>query len=516
MGSIPCRHKMLVEILLLLFTLFLGVYYWITKNFGYYKKNGLPEAPGSFPFGSEHFRLMMTRKLPAFEGIKYITQKFPNEKIFGVYNFGQRNIVINDLELAKRVLIKDADYFTDRPAVDTEGATKESDKITGLMLFNMKGEQWKKMRTLVSPVFTSGKLRLMVPHLEKCADNLDDAFRKAAETGEFMEAKEIYGKFALDAIATSGFGIESNSFKEPDSIFRKTALRMVRAEGYGSLMDIPKFLFQFVFPKLARALGISFLPSGTSDFFTKILRQTVEQRRKSGVRRNDIIDLLLDELDKEKEESKGKDNKDDFDLELALISNALVFFFGGFDTTALTLGLVIYTFIDNTAIQERARQEIFDVVGDSKKVTADHLNDLKYLENVINEALRFYPINTSLQRICTKDYRVPDTDFTIIKGTTINIEFSALGEECFFRASECNPDNFEAENHPNKFGFFGFGQGPRSCIAMRYAYIALKMALVKTLTKYKVVKCEKTVEKLQFDVAKNNFKGGIMFKTEKL
>jgi len=219
---------MILEILLLLFTIFLGVYYWITKNFGYYKKHGLPEAPGSFPFGSEHFRLMMTRKLPAFEGIKYITQKFPNEKIFGVYNFGQRNIVINDLELAKRILIKDADHFTDRPGIDMEGATKESDKIVGLMLTNLKGEHWKKMRTLVSPVFTSGKLKLMVPHLEKCADNLDDAFGKAAETGEFMEAKEIYGKFALDAIATSGFGIESNSFKEPESVFRKTALRMVR------------------------------------------------------------------------------------------------------------------------------------------------------------------------------------------------------------------------------------------------------------------------------------------------
>ena len=46
--------------------------------------------------------------------------------------------------------------------------------------------------------------------------------------------------------------------------------------------------------------------------------------------------------------------------------------------------------------------------------------------------------------------------------------------------------------------------------------MALKMALVKTLTKYKVVKCEKTVEKLQFDIAKNYFNGGIMFKIEKL
>ena len=201
---------------------------------------------------------------------------------------------------------------------------------------------------------------------------------------------------------------------------------------------------------------------------------------------------------------------------MTLISNALLFFFAGFDTTSLTLALVIFTFINNPAIQERARQEILDVVGDSKKITADHLKDLKYLENVINEALRFYAIITNLQRICTKDYRVPNTDFTIIKGTQVNIEFSALGEECFFRASKCDPDNFEAENHPNKFGFSGFGQGPRNCIGMRYAYMALKMALVKTLTKYKVVKCEKTVEKLQFDIAKNYFNGGIMFKTEKL
>ena len=136
---------MFIEIFLFLFTIFLGVYYWITRHFGYYKKNGLAEAPGSFPFGSEHMRLMMTRKIPAVEGLRYLVKMLPNEKIFGCYNFGQRNIVVNDLELAKRILIKDADHFTDRPAVDTEGATKESDKIFGLFLTNLKGEQWKKV-----------------------------------------------------------------------------------------------------------------------------------------------------------------------------------------------------------------------------------------------------------------------------------------------------------------------------------------------------------------------------------
>ena len=53
---------------------------------------------------------------------------------------------MNDMELAKRILIKDADHFIDRPAVDTEGATKEGDKIFALFLTNLKGEQWKKVR----------------------------------------------------------------------------------------------------------------------------------------------------------------------------------------------------------------------------------------------------------------------------------------------------------------------------------------------------------------------------------
>ena len=219
---------MFVEILLLIVTLCLGVYYYITKHYGYFKKNGLNEAPGSFPFGSEHMWQLMSRKISAVGCFENLITQFPDDKLFGVYQFGQRNIVVKDLELAKKILIKDADYFTDKPVMDMEGARKESDKIVGMFLTNLKGDEWKKMRTLISPVFSSGKLKLMVPLLEKCADNLENVFGSAAENGEMLEGKDLFGKYTLDAIATSGFGIESNSFSEPDSVFRKTALRMVR------------------------------------------------------------------------------------------------------------------------------------------------------------------------------------------------------------------------------------------------------------------------------------------------
>ena len=81
---------------------------------------------------------------------------------------------------------------------------------------------------MVSPVFTSGKLKLMVPHIDKCGVNIEDHLRTAAVTGEILEAKEMYGKFTLDSIATSGFGIESNSYKDPENLFRINAMKLVR------------------------------------------------------------------------------------------------------------------------------------------------------------------------------------------------------------------------------------------------------------------------------------------------
>jgi cytochrome P450 family 9 len=141
---------MLVEILLLLLTSFLGVYFYITKNYGYFKAKGLAEAPGSFPFGSEHMWKLMTRKISAISMFDEMIKQFPEDNIFGVYAFGMRDLVVKDLELAKRILIKDADHFMDRPAIDTEGATKESDKIFALFLTNLKGEQWKKVPISIS------------------------------------------------------------------------------------------------------------------------------------------------------------------------------------------------------------------------------------------------------------------------------------------------------------------------------------------------------------------------------
>ena len=55
-----------------------------------------------------------------------------------------------------------------------------------------------------------------------------EILEEAKTTGEVLDAKEMFGKFTLDSIATSGFGIESNSFKDPENIFRINAMKLTR------------------------------------------------------------------------------------------------------------------------------------------------------------------------------------------------------------------------------------------------------------------------------------------------
>ena len=146
---------MLLEIGLFLLTVFLGVYYWITKNFGYFKENGLPEAPGTFPFGSEHMWDLMLRKTSFLKQFDGLVKKFKDEKCFGIYNFRQRDVVVKDLELAKMVLIKDADHFIDRPIINLDGSKIESDKIVNYFLTQLKGDQWKKVNNTRSCICIS-------------------------------------------------------------------------------------------------------------------------------------------------------------------------------------------------------------------------------------------------------------------------------------------------------------------------------------------------------------------------
>lgn len=46
---------------------------------------------------------------------------------------------------------------------------------------------------------------------------------------------------------------------------------------------------------------------------------------------------------------------------------------------------------ENPHILKRLRQEVLEIVGETRRPTFDDMKDMKYLRAVINETIRLYP-----------------------------------------------------------------------------------------------------------------------------
>ena len=66
--------------------------------------------------------------------------------------------------------------------------------------------------------------------------------------GEEFEVRDVASMFTLDAFASAGFGIENNSFANPDNAFRKMGMTIAGAPGYSSGWDTLRMIFISVAP----------------------------------------------------------------------------------------------------------------------------------------------------------------------------------------------------------------------------------------------------------------------------
>ena len=53
------------------------------------------------------------------------------------------------------------------------------------MISTVGGEKWKQLRSKLSPVFTSGRLRHMVPKLNRVGVDMKEYFEGLAEKGKW-------------------------------------------------------------------------------------------------------------------------------------------------------------------------------------------------------------------------------------------------------------------------------------------------------------------------------------------
>ncbi|KAF2894456.1 hypothetical protein ILUMI_11718 [Ignelater luminosus] len=480
-----------LNVLAIILTILIGLYTYFKWRTKHWKRIGIPYLEPIFPFGSLNNPIVAAESLGRQYQNFYNTAKAKRHKHVGIYSFAVPMYMPMDIELIKNIMQKDFDHFVDRGVY-----YNEVDDPLSAHLFSIEGAKWRNLRVKLTPTFTSGKMKMMFPILVESGRQLKEAMDAAIEKTQPVDIKDFAARFTTNVIGSCAFGIECNCFKDPNSEFRKFGKRVLLPQG----LDIVKAMVALSSPSLTRSLRLTLVPKEVSEFFMKMISETINYRESSNVVRKDFMQLLIDIKNSVKDD-KGNGIGLTFE---DLAAQAFVFFVAGYETSSTTMTFCLFELASNPDVQQKVREEIQEVLAKyNGEITYDALTEMKYMGQVIDETLRKYPPIMFLNRKCVEPYRIPDTDIVIEKDTVVVIPILGIHRdpEYFPDPERFDPDRFSEKNRSKMtpFTYLPFGEGPRACIGLRFGVMQTKVGLAVLLRNYKFSLNNKTKTPLKLD-----------------
>ncbi|KAJ8928372.1 hypothetical protein NQ314_019103 [Rhamnusium bicolor] len=447
----------------------------------------------------------------------------PGTRYFGFYQFVKPILILKDPDLIKQIAVKDFDHFTDHRTFVPE----DTEPLWNKNLLALKGQQWHDMRSILSPSFTSSKMRTMFVLMLECADNFVQNFLKKDEEVVTVEMKDIFTRFTNDVIASTAFGVKVDSLAEKNNEFY---LMGREATDFTSVSKNMKIFAFFLSPAISEVLKLKIFTSEVTNFFRQLVNDTIKIREERAIVRPDMIHLLMEArkgihkndengiIDtgfataQESDFGKKAHNREDLTNE-DITAQALIFFFAGFDTVSKHLCFASYELAVNQDVQERLREEIYATLEKcGGTLTYESLLKMKYMDMVVSEVLRKWPNAVLTDRVCTKPYTIEPTSpeekpIRLGVGATVFIPMFAIHRcpKYYPDPDRFDPERFSDENKGNikPYTYMPFGVGPRNCIGSRFALLEAKVVLFFILQHFQIVPVEKT--EIPFKISTKSF-----------
>ncbi|KAH8897658.1 cytochrome P450 [Thozetella sp. PMI_491] len=373
--------------------------------------------------------------------------------------------------------------------------------ILGDGLVVAEGDQHKFLRKNSQPAFSFRHIKDLYPMMwekaitmtrvvkDELRDNNSGSEASADASLGTIELQAWTNRATLDIIGSAGLGREFNMLKKAED-----PLLQLYEELLAPSTDK---LFYFIGVIILGVRLVHLIPFGVNrriehisksldDICGTMVREKKEKIRNEGEKHFDILSLLI--------QSNNFSDKD-------LVDQLLTYLAAGHETTSDSLTWVCYLLSKHKHVQDLLRSEIRDALplGDSLDLdTADladlsnTLEQLPYLNGVINETLRLYPTVPNTRRVCIQDtsiggHRIPKGTTFVISPWAIQRSPEIWGPD----AAEFRPERWITDGKPNQTGqaasnyqFLTFLHGPRSCIGQGFAKAALRCLLASMVRSF--------------------------------
>jgi len=364
--------------------------------------------------------------------------------------------MVTDPDLIEQVLVTDSDRYvrgamTERVFGDLE---EEAVSVT-------EGEQWRRQRQLLQPVFTreriTGYARVMVEYAGDLADEWSG--------GQAVAVGDASSELTLRILAKALFDLD---VREEAPVIREAATALVEKADFGT----------------KDAYLPDWVPTSTNRRFRRattglheLIEELIDERRteiERGEAPDDVLARLLTAGDEDGEATLSHDEVRD---------NMIALLLAGHDTSATALTYAWFLLSKHPRARDRLHAELEAVLGGTAPSPEDVFS-LPYTEAVVKETLRLYPPSFAVLREPTEDVEIGG--HRVAEGTTVMCPQWICHRDgrYFAHPHEFWPGRWvDDEDGPGigeeipEYAYFPFGGGPRHCLGMRFAMMELQLVI---------------------------------------
>ena len=412
---------------------------------------GLFQPPHAKPLTGQETFIEATWKFirNPIEGFGTLTYRQPivTAKIMGLTLH-----IISDPVGMTDVLVRHVDKFT-KTAIDARilgPVTKEG-------LLSVHGEQWKRQRKSVAPIFRKRHMADLAPLIaEVIAD-----FTARLEHRPKLDLSTGMADLTFDVLSKALLGNPKGLDRERLKLATRAVVTGVGTLRPDDLLPWPRWVPRPMTSSGSRALRQ--LKRAADDLISERTTHPAD----------DLVGLLIN--------ADGLSQRERRD-------NLIGFFIAGHETTALTLTWALYLLGRHRITLERVRAEVLEICG-TESVKYEYLNRLTFTRAVIDETLRLYPSAPILTR-------EPQEPVEILGRTLCPGESVLLNNYVMHRTERLwddpllfDPDRFLRE--PSLAGkgapYMPFGAGPRICVGAAFAVMEAMMVLATLARDFDII-----------------------------
>jgi cytochrome P450 len=317
--------------------------------------------------------------------------------------------------------------------------------LLGDGLLTSWGEDWRRQKALIQPIFTRARVD---GYVDPILDELDGLKAELRVTPHSVDLTELMMRFTLKVVCRVLFGADLTAEQEDRVMNRFAVLN-------GAVIQRANVPMPFGLP----------LPMGPrvrtnqAELFA-LCDDVIAQRRATESGGDDLASLLVGARD-------GDDRLSDDEVR----EQILIFLLAGHETTSMSLTFAFHLLGRHPEIQQRVRDEVKQVLGDGRPSAAQLIGELPYTMAVLKEAMRLYPAAPITGRRSIEDTSIGGYDIPSGSDVVLSVWSIHHRADIWPEPERFNPDRFLGKPDIGRYEWMPFGAGPRACIGQHFSLL---------------------------------------------